>query len=104
MDKIRLIASDKQIKDRRFYIVVPFTRAPLDRLREPSQDEVATQLSAKEKQLARILQRGGIKVRRLRSAEIEELFYYSYDPVMARLQKMRSSKSPATTIEVAPLR
>jgi len=103
-EKVKVLARDKQIKDRRFYIVVPFTRSPLDRLREPSREEVATQLSAKEKQLARILQRGGIKLRRLRSAEIEELFYYAYDPVMARLQKMRSSKSPATTIEVAPLR
>jgi hypothetical protein len=102
--KIRLISRDKQIKDRRFYLVVPFTRAPLERLHEPSLDEIRTQLGAKEKQLARILQRGGIKVRRLRSAEIEELFYYAYDPVMARLQKMRSSVARATRIEVAPLR
>jgi hypothetical protein len=101
--KVRLISRDKQIKDRRFYIVVPFTRAPLDRLHEPSLDEIATQLGAKEKQLARILQRGGIRVRRLRSAEIEELFYYAYDPVMARLQKMRTTGAPTTTIEVAPL-
>ncbi|TMC03369.1 MAG: hypothetical protein E6J41_27660, partial [Chloroflexi bacterium] len=102
--KIRVISRDKQIKDRRFYLVVPFTRAPLDRLREPSPDEVSTQLNAKEKQIARILQRGGIKLRRLRSAEIEELFYYAYDPIMARIQKMRSGAAPATTIEVTPLK
>jgi hypothetical protein len=102
--KVLTVSRDKQIKDRRFYIVVPFTRAPLARLRELSQDEVATQLGAKEKQLARILQRGGIRVRRLHSAEIEELFYYAYDPVMARIQKMRSSAYPATTIEVTPLK
>jgi len=102
--KIRLIAREKQIKDRRFYLVVPFTRTPLDRLREPSREEIATQLGAKEKQLARILQRGGIRLRRLGSAEIEEMFYYAYDPVMARLQKMRSASAPATTIEVSPLR
>jgi conjugal transfer ATP-binding protein TraC len=103
-EKIRLIARDKQIKDRRFYVVVPFTRAPIDRLREPSPDQVATQLSAKEKQIARILQRGGIKVRRLRSGEIEELFYYAYDPVMARIQKLRGSEAAQTTIEVRPLK
>jgi hypothetical protein len=102
-DKIRLVARDKQTKDRRFYIVVPFSRAPLDRLRQPSLDEIGTQLDAKEKQLARILQRGGIRVRRLASAEIEELFYYAYDPVMARIQKMRAGTAPATTIEVTPL-
>jgi hypothetical protein len=102
--KIRLISRDKQIKDRRFYLVIPFTRAPLDRLREPSSDEISTQLNAKEKQVARILQRGGIKLRRLRSAEIEELFYYAYDPVMARIQKMRTGTAHATTIEVTPLK
>jgi conjugal transfer ATP-binding protein TraC len=102
--KIRVISRDKQIKDRRFYLVVPFTRAPLDRLREPSADEISTQLNAKEKQLARILQRGGIRLRRLRSAEIEELFYYAYDPIMARIQKMRTGTAPATTIEVTPLK
>jgi hypothetical protein len=104
MSKVRLVARDKQIKDRRFYVVVPFTRAPLDRLRQPSQDEVATQLAAKEKQVARILQRGGIKLRRLRSAEIEELFYYAYDPIMARIQKMRASKTARMRIEVTPLK
>ncbi len=103
-DKVRLIARDKQIKDRRFYIVVPFVRPPATRLRESSADEVSTQLNAKEKQLGRILQRAGIRVRRLRSAEIEELFYYAYDPVMARLQKMRAVSAPATTIEVTPLK
>jgi TraG P-loop domain len=103
-EKIRTVARDKRIKDRRFYVVVPFSRAPLDRLREPSSDEVATQLNAKEKQIARILQRGGIRLRRLASAEIEELFYYAYDPTMARLQKLRASTAPATTIEVMPLR
>jgi hypothetical protein len=103
LDKIRLISRDKQIKDRRFYLVVPFTTAALDRLREPSDDEIATQLGAKEKQIARILQRGGIRLRRLASAEIEELFYYAYDPTMARLQKMRAATAPATTIEVSPL-
>jgi hypothetical protein len=102
--KVRVVSRDRQIKDRRFYIVVPFTRPPLDRLREPSQDEIATQLNAKEKQLSRILQRGGIRVRRLRSAEIEELFYYAYDPVMARLQKMRAGSASPTTIEVTPLK
>lgn len=104
MEKIRLTARDKQIKDRRFYIVVPFRRAPRDRLRVPSPDEVATQLRAKESQLDRILQRGGIKVRRLRSAEIEELFYYAYDPSMARIQKLRAPNAATTTIEVMPLR
>src|SRR5437588_9094078 len=44
MDKIRLIARDRQIKDRRFYIVVPFTKAPMARLHEPSPDEVTTHL------------------------------------------------------------
>src|SRR5205807_5186748 len=103
--KILSIAREKAIKDRRFYVVVPFTRSAVDRLRgEPSPDEVTTQLGAKERQLARILQRGGIRLRRLRSAEIEELFYYAYDPVMARLQKMRTGTAPATTIEVSPLK
>src|SRR5437588_9908267 len=88
-EKILSVARDKQIKDRRFYVVVPFTRSPIDRLRgDPSTDEIRTQLGAKERQLARILQRGGIRLRRLTSAEIEELFYYAYDPVMARIQKM----------------
>jgi hypothetical protein len=103
-DKIRLVARAKQIKDRRFYVVVPFTRQPMDRLREPSPDEVATQLAAKEKQIARILQRAGIKLRRLRSAEIEELFYYAYDPVMARIQKMRAPNASQMRIEVRPLK
>ena len=103
LEKIERIAREKAIKDRRFYVVVPFTRTPLERLREPSRDEIATQLNAKERQLARILQRGGIRLRRLHSAEIEELFYYAYDPAMARLQKMRSSSTPTTTIEVYPV-
>jgi len=32
--------------------------------------------------------------RRLASAEIEELVYYSYDSAMARLQKMRAKVAP----------
>src|SRR5205807_5587790 len=31
-EKILSVARDKQIKDRRFYVVVPFTRSPIDRL------------------------------------------------------------------------
>jgi conjugal transfer ATP-binding protein TraC len=102
--KIVAIARDKQIKDRRFYIVVPFTRSARDSLRQPSLEEIDTQLSAKERQLGRILQRASIRLRRLRSAEIEELFYYAYDPVMARLQKMRAASAPVTRIEVQPLK
>lgn len=101
--KVLELSVQKQIKDRRFYVVLPFTRPPLERLREPSADEVATQLSAKERQVSRILKRGGIRVRRLSSAEVEELFYYAYDPAMARIQKLRSKSALQTTITVAPL-
>jgi conjugal transfer ATP-binding protein TraC len=102
--KIASIARDRQIKDRRFYMVLPFRQSAREALRQPSMEEISTQLTAKERQLARILHRAGIRVRRLRSTEIEELFYYAYDPVMARLQKMRSDAAPMTRIEVAPLR
>jgi hypothetical protein len=103
-EKVVTIARDRQIKDRRFYMVVPFRQSARDALKKPSMEEISTQLTAKERQLARILHRAGIKVRRLRSAEIEELFYYAYDPAMARLQKMRSDGAPTMRIEVAPLR
>ena len=102
--KIATVARDRQIKDRRFYIVVPFTRTAREALRESSMDEISTQLAAKERQLSRILHRAGIRLRRLRSAEIEELFYYAYDPFMARLQKMRAASAPVTRIEVRPLK
>lgn len=103
-EKVASIARERQIKDRRFYIVVPFARSAMDSLRGPSMEEVSTQLAAKERQLARILHRAGIRLRRLRSAEIEELFYYAYDPFMARIQKMRAAAAPVTRIEVQPLK
>jgi hypothetical protein len=102
-EKVRQVSRSKQVKDRRFYVVVPFTSAPLDRLRPPTPEEVAGQLGAKEMQISRILRRAGIRSRRLSSTEIEELFYYAYDPAMARLQKMRAASAPSTEIVVWPL-
>lgn len=102
--KIRATVQDKRIKDRRFYIVVPFSQTALDRLtRKPSTDEVTAQLAQKEQQIARILGRAGIRTRRLATAEIEELFYYVYDPAMARLQKMRAKAAPVRRVTVRPL-
>src|SRR5207253_261954 len=84
--------------DRRFYIVVPYWQPELKALmakarRRPvvTKEEAATQLRQKERQIQAVLWRAGIKTRRLGSAEIEELFYYAYDPAMARIQKMRAS-------------
>jgi hypothetical protein len=100
-EKIRAVVRGKQIKDRRFYVVVPFVQTAVERLtHQASQDEVAAQLHQKEKQIARILSRGGIRIRRLASAEIEELFYYAYDSSMARLQKMRARSAPIRRVTV----
>src|SRR5712692_8970762 len=97
--KVRWLVQDKRIKDRRFYLVVPFTRtAVLSLTHRPSRDEVAAQLLQKDQQISRILARAGVRTRRLASAEIEELFYYSYDASMARLQKMRSKSAPVRRV------
>jgi len=102
--KIRWLIQDKRIKDRRFYLVVPFNRsAVLSLTHRPSRDEVAGQLLQKDQQVSRILARAGVRTRRLASAEIEELFYYSYDASMARLQKMRSKSAPVRRVTVRAL-
>jgi conjugal transfer ATP-binding protein TraC len=109
-EKVRSLAEGHEIKDRRFYIVVPFWQPELQALmakarRRPAvkTEEAAAQLGQKERQIQAVLWRAGIKTRRLASAEIEELFYYSYDPVMARIQKMRARSAPAREIRVRPL-
>ena len=102
--KVRSLVQNKKVKDRRFYVVVPFTQPPVQRLtHRPSRDEVDAQLLQKELQIARILARAGVKTRRLASAEIEELFYYSYDSSMARLQKMRAKSAPVRRVTVRAL-
>ena len=102
--KVRGLVQNKKVKDRRFYIVVPFTQPAVQRLtHRPSRDEVDAQLLQKEQQIARILARASVKTRRLASAEIEELFYYSYDSSMARLQKMRSKSAPVRRVTVRAL-
>jgi hypothetical protein len=108
--KIVSLAEGHEIKDRRFYIVVPYWQPELQALvakarRRPSvsKDEAATQLGQKERQIHGVLLRAGIKTRRLASAEIEELFYYTYDPAMARIQKLRARSAPAREIRVRPL-
>ena len=99
--KVGAIVREKQIKDRRFYIVIPFSQTALQKItHRPSRDEVTTQLEQKEQQISRILARAGITTRRLTSAEIEELFYYAYDASMARLQKMRSRSAPVRRVTV----
>ena len=64
---------------------------------------MAAQLLQKDQQIARILARAGVRTRRLASAEIEELFYYSYDSSMARLQKMRAKSAPVRRVTVRAL-
>jgi type IV secretory pathway VirB4 component len=103
-DKIRWVVREKRIKDRRFYVIVPFTQPAIRRLTHKlGRDEVAAQLREKEDVITRVLARAGIRVRRLASAEIEELFYYSYDSAMARLQKMRAKAAPIYRITARPL-
>src|SRR5260370_26130919 len=102
--KLRWLVQEKRIKDRRFYIVVPFTQPAIQKLtHRPSRDEVDAQLLQKDQQIARILARAGVRTRRLASAEIEELFYYSYDSSMARLQKMRAKSAPVRRVTVRSL-
>src|SRR2546423_8461525 len=109
-EKIKALADGHEIKDRRFYIVVPYWQPELKALmakarRRPvvTKEKAATQLAQKERQIQAVLWRAGIKTRRLASAEIEELFYYAYDPVMARIQKMRARSAPVREIQVRPL-
>ena len=102
--KVRYLVQNKRVKDRRFYIVVPFTQPAVQRLtHRPSRNEVDAQLLQKDQQIARILARASVKTRRLASAEIEELFYYSYDSSMARLQKMRAKSAPVRRVTVRAL-
>jgi conjugal transfer ATP-binding protein TraC len=103
-NKVQCLVEDKRIKDRRFYVVVPFTQPPIHRVtRRPSRVEVDAQLLQKDQQITRILARAGVRTRRLASAEIEELFYYSYDASMARLQKMRAKSAPVRRVTVRSL-
>ncbi|MBO0685591.1 MAG: ATP-binding protein, partial [Candidatus Dormibacteraeota bacterium] len=109
-EKLRTLAEGNEIKDRRFYIVVPYSQHGLTALvararRRPAVpgEAAATQLAQKERQIQSVLWRAGIKTRRLSSAEIEELFYYAYDPAMARIQKLRSSAAGVRQISVRPL-
>lgn len=109
-EKLRTLAEGSEIKDRRFYIVVPYSQHELTALvararRRPAVtgEAAATQLGQKERQIQSVLWRAGIKTRRLSSAEIEELFYYAYDPAMARIQKLRSSAAGVRQISVRPL-
>ncbi len=102
--KVKSLAQDHRIKDRRFYVVVPFTQPAIQSItHRPSPDEIAVQLLQKDQQITRILARAGVRTRRLASAEIEELFYYSYDPSMARLQKMRAKAAPVRRVTIRPL-
>src|SRR5216683_50212 len=102
--KLRCLVQERRIKDRRFYIVVPFTQPAVRKLtHRPSRDEVHAQLLQKDQQIARILARASVRTRRLASAEIEELFYYSYDSSMARLQKMRAKAAPVRRVTVRAL-
>lgn len=100
-NKISSITERFQIKDRRFYIVVPADRTRSSE--SAREEEFQAQLRNKESHLRQTLGRAGIRLRRMSSSEIEEIYYYFFDPQMAQIQKMRAASAPSSNIIVEPL-
>lgn len=116
------LVQKREILDKRFYLVIPYyeialaSPSVLDSFRrllgmEPKPRAISragllqrakTDLEPKKDHLIKQLSRLGIQARQLTTPELIELYYRTYNPEHARVQRLEKGISPYTTAMVEP--
>jgi hypothetical protein len=106
---LRRLARNRTLLERRFYLVVPAQpesssdrRWPFHRENPMGDLEAARrQLTFRCEEVERQLARCGLPGRRLRAAELVQLFYACWSPDLAGTQRLSSDAAPAAPLVVA---
>ena len=120
---IRELVSKNEVLDKRFYVVIPYTTINLAQtasnfslfsflLGRRGKKEVLDKwhtlekarinLSPKREHVMKLLSRVGLKAKQLTTPELVELFYDTYNPTVAREQKVALATSEYSTPLVEP--
>ncbi len=108
---VRRLARSRTLLERRFYVVVPggdsqfAVKLPwVSRRREHRTDKTSLeqQITFRCEEVERQLTRCGLQVRRLGDTDLAQLYYSSFCPELARLQRLKRDLSDYTTAAVLP--
>ena len=108
---VRRLARSRTLLERRFYVVVPggYSQAVVKlpwfpRRRESRTDKtsLAQQITFRCEEVERQLTRCGLQVRRLGDTDLAQLYYSSFCPELARLQRLKRDLTDYTTAAVLP--
>lgn len=107
---VRRLARSRSLLERRFYVVVPADGAeqparrgwPFARRHDLARDlaEARRQLTHRCDQIATQLDACGLKARRLTSRELAQLYYASWCPELARVQRLQRDLADYTALVV----